>query len=134
MAIIISHVAIINGKGELLILRRASKDKVLPGYWDLPGGTVRRKESPEEGAIRETKEECNLEVSNLKPWICFSNWDNQKQENFVTLIFLSNKYKGKIKLNDKDHEEYVWISKNNLKNKKIVDYLKNVEKMMSRSI
>jgi 8-oxo-dGTP diphosphatase len=131
MAIVISHVAIINSKNQLLILRRSIKDKVLPGYWDLPGGTVRLKEGPEAGAIREAKEECGLEGSGLRPLACVSNWDSLKQEKFVTIIFYCRRYKGRIKLNLNDHEDYAWVSQNDLKDKKIVDYLKL--KLLNRS-
>jgi len=130
MAIIISHTAIINKKGQILILRRSKKDKIFPGYWDLPGGTVRLKEDPTIGAIREVKEECGLEVTDLKPLACFSNWDKLKQEKFVTIIFWCKKYKGQIKLNFNDHEKYVWIDRNDLKNKKTIDYLKEIKKFI----
>lgn len=71
MATIISHVAIVNRQGKILILRRSLGEKILPGLWDLPGGTARLKEGPTEAAIREAREECGLIVSNLKPLACF---------------------------------------------------------------
>ena len=130
MAIIISHTAIINKKGQLLVLRRSDKEKVLPGYWDLPGGTVRLKENPIVGAVREAKEECGLKINDLKIIFCSSNWDKIKQEKFVTLVFLSNKYSGQLKLNFKDHEEFAWLDKKEIKKLKIVGYLKEVLKII----
>lgn len=131
MAVIISHVAIISKDNKMLILHRSPKEKVLPEFWDLPGGTVRLKESPEAGAIREAKEECSLEVGNLKLIDYTSKWDKLKQEKFVTLIFLCRKYKGRVKLNPNDHYEYDWVAVKNLKSKKIVDYLKKITKSIS---
>lgn len=133
MATIISHVAIINKPGKILILRRSLADKVFPGFWDLPGGTNRLKEGPVEAAIREAEEECGLIVSDLRPLTCLSNWDKNKREKFVTIIFICKKYKGKIKLNLKDHDDYSWVDMGDLKNIKAVEYLKGVEKLIKSS-
>ena len=55
---------IINDKGEILILQRSETDKVLPGYWDIPGGTLNDGEDPIAGVIRETKEETGFDILN----------------------------------------------------------------------
>jgi 8-oxo-dGTP pyrophosphatase MutT (NUDIX family) len=36
------------------------------GWWNAPGGKVEPNETPEEGAIRETKEETSMDVSGLR--------------------------------------------------------------------
>lgn len=128
MAIIIAHTLIINKEGRMLVLCRSNKDKVLPGYWDLPGGTVRSKEDPMVGAIREAKEECGLKVSDLKLFAHTSDWDKVKQEQFITLIFKTNKYSGAIKLNPNDHQKYAWLSEAEIKKIKRVKYFKEVFK------
>ena len=130
MATIISHVAIVNRRGKILILRRSLGEKVLPGLWDLPGGTTRLKEGPMEAAIREAREECGLLVSNLRPLICLSNWDNGKQEKFVTIIFICHSHKGRIRLNQKDHDDYLWAERSDLSNLKTVGYLKGMWKLI----
>lgn len=52
---------ILNGKGELLIARRA-KDPA-KGTLDLPGGFVDNEETAEQGMVREIKEETGLEIT-----------------------------------------------------------------------
>ncbi len=128
MAIIISHTVIIDKEGRIFVLRRSDKEKILPGYWDLPGGTVRLKEDPMIGAIREVREECGLKVNNLRLFAYTSNWDKIKQKKFVTLIFITKKYSGSIKLNLNDHEEYAWLSEMDLKKIKTVKYFKELLK------
>lgn len=130
MAIIIAHTLIFNKEGRMLVLCRSNKDKVLPGYWDLPGGTVRLKEDPMVGAIREAKEECGLKVSDLKLFAYTSNWDKFKQEQFITLIFKTNKYSGVIKLSPKDHQKYAWLSEAEIKKIKKVKYFKEIFKRL----
>lgn len=130
MAIIIAHTLIFNKEGRMLVLCRSNKDKVLPGYWDLPGGTVRLKEDPMVGAIREAKEECGLKVSDLKLFAYTSNWDKFKQEQFITLVFKTNKYSGVIKLSPKDHQKYAWLSEAEIKKIKRVKYFKEIFKRL----
>ncbi len=47
-----------NGRGEVLITKRAVEPAI--GEWSLPGGFVEIDESPQEGALRELREETGL--------------------------------------------------------------------------
>ena len=55
---------ILNGKGELLIARRAKEPA--KGTLDLPGGFCDMYETVEEGMRREIKEETGLDVNNIE--------------------------------------------------------------------
>lgn len=46
--------------GRIVLIRRAVAPRL--GYWALPAGYVEDRESPEEAARRETREECGLQV------------------------------------------------------------------------
>ena len=48
-------------KGRFLILKRENRNH-LGGLWELPGGKIEFRESPEQALIREIKEECNVDV------------------------------------------------------------------------
>ena len=52
-----AEAAIFEGEGRILLVRRSDD-----GLWCLPCGWVDPNESPEEGAVRETREETGLEV------------------------------------------------------------------------
>ena len=54
-------VIIINGKGELLVARRAKEPA--QGTLDLPGGFVDNEENAEQGMVREIFEETGLRIS-----------------------------------------------------------------------
>jgi 8-oxo-dGTP diphosphatase len=58
---IIVHTFIVNEKAKVLTIRRAADEDVLPGIWDIPGGTLLPGEDPQEGAIREVL----VPISNL---------------------------------------------------------------------
>ena len=53
---------ILNSNGKFLIVKRAQDDDILPGFWELPGGKLDFGEDPEDGALREIKEETGLDV------------------------------------------------------------------------
>ena len=75
---LIVHTTIIDKDGRVLILKRSEKDNVLPGYWDIPGGTLEDGEDPAAGAVREAKEEAGLEISSPKIFFQKSNVDTGK--------------------------------------------------------
>jgi len=60
-----SAVVILDDDSNMLLLLRSAKSRWMPKKWGLPGGKIETGETPEEAAIREVKEEANLNVENL---------------------------------------------------------------------
>lgn len=58
------HAAIVirNKENEILFIKRSMKKKTLPGAWSFPSGKIEEGERTYETAIREAKEELNVEV------------------------------------------------------------------------
>lgn len=124
---LIAHVLLYNDKKEVLIMRRVGSEKVLPGYWDVPGGTVKDGEDPKEAAFRELREEAGLNQKNGRLFFHTSNIDKGKNKQFVRLIFMAHYEGGKIILNPDEHEQYLWIKYGNFNSGglQLVDYLEN---------
>ena len=120
---LIVHVLITDQKGRFLILKRSSKNDVLPEYWDIPGGTLEAGEDPSAGAIRETKEETDLNVFDLNLFFQRSNFDAAKSKQFVTLVFFTKYNGGEICLNPDEHDEFAWIKQDEIEKFMTVDYL-----------
>ncbi|QBF30386.1 NUDIX hydrolase [Thalassococcus sp. S3] len=57
-----AKLALFVGSDLLVILRDEKPDIPYPGYWDLPGGGREGGESPQDCALRETREEVGLIV------------------------------------------------------------------------
>ena len=121
---IIVH-TIIAKRGEILILKRSKNNFFLSEEWDSPGGTLKDGESPIDGAIRETKEETGLDINNLVLFSVHSIVDEDKDKQFITLIFLAECTGNpkKIILNKKEHDDFRWINLNQTKNFKTVFWL-----------
>ncbi|MDQ5927910.1 MAG: nucleoside triphosphatase [Patescibacteria group bacterium] len=120
---LIVHTVIANDRGEVLILQRSKHDDVLPGYWDIPGGTLEDGEDPAEGAIRETKEETGLDVSDVRLFFQKSNVDTSKNKQFITLVFHARTSATDVTVSPEDHDTYAWISPSTIGDYKTVDYL-----------
>ncbi|MBF0245102.1 MAG: NUDIX domain-containing protein [Planctomycetes bacterium] len=56
---------ILNRRGEALLVRRG-KEETWPGYWVLPGGSVKEGENSEQALVRETMEEVGLQFKPLR--------------------------------------------------------------------
>lgn len=122
---IVVHALITNGRGEALILQRSKQNDVLPEYWDLPGGTLQDGEDPAAGAIRETKEETGIGISDLKLFYHTSNVDVEKNTQFITLIFktacpVANT---KVILSPEEHQAFAWVKPEDVDQYKTVEYL-----------
>lgn len=122
---LIIHTIIFNNKRQVLVTRRSKNNDVLPEYWDIPGGSLEDGEDPATGAIRETKEESGLDITNLSLFFYHSNIDTIKNKQFITLVFLAEYSGGDIKLNPEEHDDYAWIDISDSEKYKKVNYLQN---------
>ena len=128
---LIAH-ALIKIDGKYLIIRRTKikrgKPNSLPEYWDIPGGMVEEGEMPKDAAIRETKEEVNLDIT-IGPILHEdSNYDKEKGTVFTRIVYQAELLEGQdesdIILQKDEHSEYMLISDISSIDK-IVDYLED---------
>lgn len=130
-------ILILNDQNQVLLILRnddpnkALSDMRLEGTWTLPAGKLKIGETIFEGAVRKTKQEVNLDISDLE-LISVAD-DINEYAHFVTLGVLARMYSGNIDLgNTEEHIEYGFFDLDKLpKNlcepsKKIIDnYLNN---------
>ena len=127
------HALIMNAERNVLLIKRSETEDVLPGVWDIPGGTLEDGEDPKEGVLREVKEETNLEVKNLRLFHYTSSVDYGKNEQFVRLIFTGECASSDIRLNPEDHDEYRWVLPDTIPDDmKLVEYLPQTFKIFLR--
>ena len=108
-------VLIMNGDGEVLLgLRQGSHGA---GEWSFPGGHLEFGETVKDTAVREAKEECNLDISDLE---LISIADEMRYlqsdgKHYLNVGFLAKSNSGEVKLNEPDKwVEWHWFSLNDL--------------------
>ncbi|HGK4674399.1 TPA: NUDIX hydrolase [Kluyvera georgiana] len=86
------------------------------GTWGLPGGLLEPGESLEETAIREVKEETNLNIHNLTLLGVFSGPEytftlhNQDEINVITSLFWSGDWTGEMVNDPEEGQELAFFS------------------------
>mgnify|MGYP002856908980 CR=1 FL=1 len=84
-----------------------------PDSWCLPGGKQDYDETIFECAIREVKEETNLNISRLEVFGAMD--DIQPDRHFVTIQVIANNYSGEVKVMEEDkQDDWQWFDLNNL--------------------
>jgi ADP-ribose pyrophosphatase YjhB (NUDIX family) len=128
-----STVLVFNNKNELLLnLRSDSND------WGIPGGGKEINETLEECAIRELKEETNLDTSDLELVTVLSGKDyyykypNDDEVDCVITLYQVKNYTGNLNINDGESKRLEFFSLDNLpklesRAKAIIDKIKNGE-------
>lgn len=84
-----------------------------PDSWTFPGGKQEYNETVIETAIRETKEETNLELKEL--YVYTATDEFQPDRHFVTIGVISSSYEGELKVMEPDKiNEWKWFDLNDL--------------------
>lgn len=98
------------------ILLGKRKSELGKGSWGLPGGKLDFGEEPIVCAIRELKEETDLNVS--LDSIMFSGFSNtifDENTHYITLVYEVISYTGELKIMEEDKcEKWEWFDINNL--------------------
>lgn len=108
---------IIPSERTVLVLRRSSADRFLPGAYDLPGGGLEPGESPDDGIRREVLEETGLHTSIVRPLGSRTHLldpDSGKQDK-VLIVYLLSVTKGGFRITlSEEHDEFRWVSDSDL--------------------
>jgi 8-oxo-dGTP diphosphatase len=111
-----------------LITKRNPKKNFMAGYWDVPGGTIEFEEKLEQGLIREIKEETSLKVKPIRIISAFTSSSKKYNHQVTQLTYLCDYISGEVKLNAREHVEYKWVNKKEMKNYKLIHFVKDLIK------
>ena len=122
---------VFNSKNELLLNLRSDTNN-----WGIPGGSKELNESLEECAIRELKEETNINVNDLKLVTVLSGkeyyfkYPNEDELDCVIALYKVSNYNGELNINDGESRELKFFPLDNLpelesRAKAIIDKIKS---------
>jgi len=90
-------VMILDGN-KVLMCRRLSRGYNGYGQWALVGGNVEFGETPEQAAIREVKEETDLDIDPKDISVfCFSNNIYNEESHYISIGLITRKWRGVVK-------------------------------------
>ena len=121
---------VFNNKNELLLNLRSDTNT-----WGIPGGSKELNETLEECAIRELKEETNINVNDLELIAVLSSkeyyfkYPNEDELDCVIVLYKVSNYEGELNINDGESKELKFFSLDNLpelesRAKAIIDKIK----------
>jgi ADP-ribose pyrophosphatase YjhB (NUDIX family) len=112
---------IIELKDGIVLIKRKNP----PYGWAIPGGFIDYGESAESAAIREAKEETNLEITNLKQFHTYSDPNRDPRFHTISIVFVA-RAKGIPQARD-DAIEIGMFTKENLPEEIAFDHRKILE-------
>ena len=114
---IVTAVAVIRREdGRILLLTRHDNEVVYPGFYTFPGGKVEGNDTMHETLIKETKEECGLDLEPGFILIKEKAIGRPDGQTSKSLSFLcTTKNPEAIVLDMKDFTDYTWANLNELR-------------------
>ncbi len=111
--VIVSCLALINDDNEVLFCKR-SDDSNFSGCWEFPGGKIKNNETPEDGLIREIKEEIGVNLNShcIAPLSFSTHIYNDLS--FTVLLYVSRKWEENP--SPIIHSEISWLHPKDLRN------------------
>ena len=101
---------VVNKENEILLVRRSSSDKFLPGYLELPGGRVELGETLENALRRKLGRELGIDI--YLPIYSTSLAHVDDNGPYIRMVFkLEFDDTRQIKLTS-NHDEFIWVDKN----------------------
>jgi 8-oxo-dGTP diphosphatase len=104
---------VVDGDGNLLMIRRVGDDSNNAGKWEFPAGHIDGGERPEVAAVREVFEETGLNVY-LMPWSIDVPTKAGKAAQFLGFV-INGDVKPEPDLAEDEHDRHIWIKAKDLK-------------------
>ena len=84
-----------NGNAKILLGERCGE--LRPGVFALPGGKPDKWEQPEHAAIREIKEETDIQIASARKFTWINNPMQEHDMHYITLVFIATEFTGEPK-------------------------------------
>jgi 8-oxo-dGTP pyrophosphatase MutT (NUDIX family) len=99
---------IIKKDGKILMIRNTYGK----GWWNFPGGGIKKNENPEDAIVREVREELSVGVYGLKKIGEFLSTQEYKRDNVY--VFYAEMNGSEITIDRNEVRDYKWVDPNAL--------------------
>jgi mutator protein MutT len=110
-------VVIVREDDRTLLLLRPKIARWAPLKWGFPGGKIEEGETPEAAAVRETKEETDLDVVKLNSLAL-------KVDKPIATYYTRD-YTGNVQI-DYEHDDWAWVSLDEMKDYELAPQVKEM--------
>lgn len=119
---VVGLVVIFNNDGKVLVVRRSNNTNWCPRCWAIVGGKIEKGEIPDEGMVREVREETGIKLDKYKIKKLI------KDNNIIEYLYIGKVDNDFVELND-EHTEYKWVSIDEIKllDNKVPDLLNYIK-------
>jgi len=120
-------------EGKVLLGRRLNTE-TFPNTLAYPGGRMDYGETPEQGIIRETKEECDIDLDPDE--LSFFNYVNEffpeENKHYVNMVFVSTRFKGEPRVMEPNKcESWEWYDPFDLPEDTFINIKDNIKNNQS---
>ena len=106
------HIWIMNKEGKFLVQKRSKNKKIFPDMWSLTAGAVDTGETSADGAIREVKEEIEINIDKEELELMLSI---KRTHNFLDVWLVRKDIDLKnIVMQEEEVQEVKWVTKEEL--------------------
>jgi 8-oxo-dGTP pyrophosphatase MutT (NUDIX family) len=99
-------VILVEPEGRALFLRRGLTAPTYPGYWNFPGGYLKRSEKGVDGALRELGEETGIQLRRADLVPAFSY---RAPEALIHVFSARLAVRPWVSFPDGEHDAYAWL-------------------------
>ena len=101
--------ALIEKDDKYLVLKRSPEKDVGANLWEIVTGRVEEEENPMNSAIREVKEEVNLDVEVIMPLDTGFFYRGGTEYPMIFIVYWCRYLSGEVKISW-EHSEYKWLT------------------------
>lgn len=125
--------AIVVLKGNILLVRRSANDDFLPGYIEIPGGKIEKKEDILTGVCRELYEETGLKTKSIQDYVGFFDAVSPDGKSVRQFNFLLEPKNNKIVLSA-EHSQYLWWNAEDVKDLSSILMFEPMKTILQRAV
>lgn len=96
--------AVIFDEGKVLLIKQ------IAGHWGFPKGHMEKKETEMQTALREVKEETNLDIEIVDEHRYIEDYHPREGVRKVVVFFIAKKIGGEIKIQEEEVKDTEWLS------------------------